>query len=137
MMNLETTVGLFVLIGAVISGIGVMRLSDVRFERRYTLYFIFQDVGNLRDKSTIKISGVEVGRIRKIELEDARAKVTASIKKDVPVYANGKVKIELTGIIGTQFLDLDPGTPETSRLKDGDTLYGQQTKSINDLMEKL
>lgn len=136
-MNLETKVGLFVLLGLVIGGFSIMKLGDVRFEKRYTLYFVFEDIQNLRDKSLIKISGVEVGRVDKIELEQGRAKIRAQIQSDVPVYANARVKVKLTGIIGTQFLDLNPGTLESRRLKDGDTIVGEKTKSLNDLMEKL
>lgn len=136
-MNLEAKVGLFVLLGLVASGLSIMRLSDIRLEKTYTLYFIFDDVQGLREKSQIKIAGVEIGKADKIELEQGRAKITGRIQSDVPIYANAKVRIKLLGLIGTQFVDLNPGTPEAARLKDGDTLYGEASRSLNDLMEKL
>lgn len=136
-MNLETKIGAFVLIGLAVSAVGIMKLSDVRLEKRYTIYMVFKDVQSLREQSPIKIAGVEIGKVGKIELEQGRAKITAKISKDVPLYANARVKVNVTGLIGSQFVDLFPGTPEASQLKDGDTIYGLPTRSLNDLMEKL
>ncbi len=136
-MNLETKVGFFVLAGLVIFGFGIMKLSDLSMKKSYKLNFVFDDIGNLRDKSAVKMSGVEVGKVRGIKLENGRAKVTAHIDADVPVYANGKVKLSVTGLIGSQFLDLNPGTPEAARLKDGDTLYGKPLKTLDQLIEKI
>ena len=110
-MNLETRVGLFVLIGLLVFGFGIMRLSDITFKKSYTLHFIFDDIGNLKDKSAIKMSGVEIGKIRGIRLDNGKARVTAHINADVPVYANARVKVQATGIVGTQYLGLSPGTP--------------------------
>ncbi|OGR87231.1 MAG: hypothetical protein A3A86_05210 [Elusimicrobia bacterium RIFCSPLOWO2_01_FULL_60_11] len=136
-MNLETRVGLFVLIGLLVFGFGIMRLSDITFKKSYKLHFIFDDIGNLKDKSAIKMSGVEIGKIRGIKLENGKAKVTAYINADVPVYANARVKVQATGIVGTQYLGLTPGTPEAPRLKDGDTLYGESKQTLDTLVEKI
>lgn len=136
-MNLETKVGFFVLLGLAILGVSIMQLSDLRLERRNTLYFVFDDIQGLNDKSQVRIAGVEVGQVEKVELVEGRAKITSKIKKDVPVYANAKVSVKLIGLIGSQFLDLNPGTPEAPLLKDGDTIYGAKSKSLSDLIEKL
>ncbi len=136
-MNLETKVGLFVLLGMIITGVGVLKLSDIRFEKRYHIYFIFEDVGSLREKSLVKIAGVEVGRVGQISLENGKAKIRADIANNVPIYANAKVKVKLTGIIGTQFLDLRPGTNDAPTLKDGDVLYGDASVSLDMLIQKL
>ncbi|OGR83301.1 MAG: hypothetical protein A2636_00655 [Elusimicrobia bacterium RIFCSPHIGHO2_01_FULL_64_10] len=136
-MNQETRVGLFVLLGLVVSGLGVMKLSDFSFQSRYTLTFVFDDVGNLREKSLVRMSGVEIGRVHSIDLSGGRARVRARIDGKVPVYENARVRVKLTGLIGNQFLDLTPGTAEARRLADGDTLEGRPTRNLNELMEKL
>lgn len=136
-MNIETKIGVFVLFAFVVSIVGVMKLSDVRLERRYKLYFIFKDVQGLRSKSPIKIAGVEIGRVEKIELTEGQAKVVAKIDNDVAIYENARVRVRLIGLIGSQFLDLQPGSPEKKRLNDGDILYGDIARSFSDLMDKL
>lgn len=136
-MSIETRVGLFVLIGLGISAVSVMKLSNIRLEKRYTLYVIFDDVQSLREKGPVKIAGVDIGAADKIELDQGRAKITARIKSNVAIFANAHAKIKQTGVIGTQYIEIQPGTPEAARLKDGDTLYGDKTKSLTDLVEKL
>jgi len=136
-MNIETKIGVFVLFSFIVSIVGVMKLSDVRLERRYKLYFIFKDVQGLRSKSPVKIAGVEIGRVEKIELAEGQAKVVVKIDNDVPIYENARVRVRLIGLIGSQFLDLQPGSPEKARLKDGDILYGDVARSFSDLMDKL
>ena len=53
-----------------ILGISVMKLSDVRLERRYTVYMVFEDIQGLNDKSQVRIAGVEVGQVEKVELDE-------------------------------------------------------------------
>ncbi len=136
-MNIETRVGLFVLIGLAVAAVGIMKLTDVRWESRYTLYFIFDDVQGIRDKSPVKISGVEVGRVEKIELVEGKARVKARISREVAIYNNAKVRVKLIGLIGSQFLELKPGDSTLQRLRDGDTVRGDPPRSINDLVDKL
>lgn len=136
-MNLETKVGLFVFFSLMVASAAIIKISDIRFDKRYTLYFVFKDVKGLQNKSPIKIAGVEIGRVDNILLEDGRAKVIGKIQFGVPVYSNGKVKVKQTGLIGSQYLDLEPGTVDQSQLKEGDTLYGSAGKSLDDVMEKL
>lgn len=137
MISLETKVGLFAFLACAIAAVSLMKVSDVQLERRYTLYFLFDDVKGLQDKSPVKIAGVEIGRVDEIMLEEGKAKIKAKIKKDVPIYANGKVRVKITGIIGSQFLDVNPGTVEARRLENGDTLYGSPSKSLEDLIDKI
>ncbi|MBI2915864.1 MAG: MCE family protein [Elusimicrobia bacterium] len=136
-MNQETKVGLFVLAGLLIAGLGIVKVTDVHFRDTYRLYLVFKDVQGIRMKSLIKISGVEVGRVKKVELYQGQAKITAEMNGDVPVYADARVRVRLIGFIGTQFIDMIPGAPESPRLKGGDTIRGDSPRSINDLVEKL
>lgn len=136
-MNLEMKVGMFVLLALLVTGVSTMKLGNIRFEKRYTLYFIFEDIQGFRKEGPIKIAGVEIGQSAKIELEKGMAKITGRIRSDVVIYANAKAVIQQTGVIGTQYVDVDPGTPEAPQLKDGDTLYGEKSKSLNDLIAKL
>ena len=86
-MNLETKVGAFVVGGLVLMGTAIFLLGDYTLEKRYTIYALFHDVANLTKNSPVKLSGVEVGQVRDIELVTAMralccrcAKVLTSIR---------------------------------------------------------
>ena len=106
-MNQETKVGLFLIVavGAVLGAI--LFLGNVRlFERTDQYHIDFRDVEALPPKATVKIAGVDVGRVLRIRLVDGRARITLSISPDIALYENAAGRIGSTGVIGTRFVDL-------------------------------
>ncbi|UPT76148.1 MAG: MlaD family protein [Elusimicrobiota bacterium] len=108
-MSLETKVGAFVLGGLTLLATAIFLLGDVTFEKRYTLYAQFSDVANLSKDAPVKLSGVEVGQVRAIELVDGGARVVLSIRKGVDIYSDAAFLIGSTGIIGSKYLQVDQG----------------------------
>src|SRR5690242_13303478 len=108
----ESKVGLFVLAGMAILMISILMLGDIHFRPQDYYHATFNNIEGITDKSPIKIFGVEVGSVKKVELEDGRARITMALKKGIPVYKNAAVRIRSTGIIGSKFIALDPGKAE-------------------------
>ena len=77
MLSLEAKVGAFVLAGLVLIASAIFLLGDYTFERRYTIYATFADVANLSKDAPVKLSGVEVGKVKGLLLEDHHAKAIA------------------------------------------------------------
>ena len=71
-MNGEMKVGLFVIVGSVLFGTAIFLLGDYSFQKFYTVNAEFIDVAGLPDKSTVKLSGVEVGKIKRIYLDNEK-----------------------------------------------------------------
>lgn len=142
-LSAESKVGLFVLAGLAILMISILMLGDVHFRPQNYIQVVFKSVEGISDKSPVKISGVEVGTVKKISLVESQAALTIALRKDVRVYKNAKIRIRSTGIIGTKFVSLDPGTPvpgtpeESQRVADGETLMGVESLSIDELMERV
>ncbi len=137
-MNQETKVGLFMLAAlAAIVG-SVFFLGNVKIFRSTTRFYVdFTNVEALPAKAAVKIAGVEIGKVRRLELVDGHARVTIDVDPKIPVFANASAKIGSTGIIGTKFIELEPGTSETPQLKDGDRIQGVNGGSLNDMVANL
>ena len=139
----ESKVGLFVLAGLAILMISILMLGDIHFRPQNYIHVIFRNVEGIAEKSPVKISGVEIGSVKKVELADDHAMLTLALRKDVRLYKNAHVRIRSTGIIGTKFIALEPGriqpdTPEEDqRLHSGDTLLGEDSLSLDELMERV
>src|ERR1700687_1817082 len=139
----ESKVGLFVLAGMAILMISILMLGDIHFRPQNYYRVTFNNIEGITDKSPVKIFGVEVGSVKSVELEDGRARLTMALRKGIPVYKNASVRIRSTGIIGSKFIALDPGmaepgTPEIEqKLRSGDTIRGQESLSIDELMERV
>src|ERR1019366_283118 len=139
----ESKVGLFVLAGLAVLMISILMLGDIHFRPQNYFHVTFNNIEGITDKSPVKIFGVDVGSVKRVDLEDGRASITMALEKNIPVYKNASVRIRSTGIIGSKFIALnpgriEPGTPEEEqKLRTGDTIRGQETLSIDELMERV
>ena len=77
----------------------------------------------------VTISGVEVGDVRGVELEDGHAVVTLGIDDQyAPIYRDATMLLRpRTGLKDMQVV-LDPGTPESGEVPDGGTLLQANTQ---------
>ena len=136
MMTLETKVGAFVLGGLSLLATAIFLLGDVTFEKRYTLYGQFSDVANLSKDAPVKLSGVEVGQVRQIELVDGGARVVMSIRKGVDIYNDAVFQIGSTGIIGSKYLQVDQGSRAQGVIPANSTVRGEDPVSIEKSLTK-
>lgn len=143
-LSAESKVGLFVLAGVAILLFSVLMLGDIHFRPQTYIDVLFRNVEGITDKSPVKVSGVEIGSVKRIQLSDAgKARLTLALNKSVPVYKNARLRIRSTGIIGTKFIALEPGAPvpgepeESQRVHSGDTLAGEEALSLDELMERV
>jgi phospholipid/cholesterol/gamma-HCH transport system substrate-binding protein len=136
----EFKVGLFTLIVLLILAFFTFRIGGFEWiykKKEYTLYVYFKNISNLDDKSLVRIAGVSVGKIKKIELSDGMAKVTLGIHEGVNVPEDSIANIRSTGLLGDRYLEIKPGKGRTY-LKDGDTIRNvEEMADIDDMLRKL
>lgn len=116
----------------------VLFLGNVKLFRSTTRYYVdFNNVDALPPKAAVKIAGVEIGKVRRLELVDGKARVTIDVDPKIPIYSNALARVGSTGIIGTKFIEIEPGTPDTPQLKDGDRIQGVNGGSLNDMVANI
>lgn len=95
------------------------------FDSGYELKGSFSAAGQgLIDGSDVKMRGVNVGEVKKIELVDNRAEITLLMKPDVRVPANVTATVRAKTLFGEKFIDLayEAGTETGRYLSDGDEI---------------
>ncbi|HEY1359961.1 MAG TPA: MlaD family protein [Thermoleophilaceae bacterium] len=102
------------------------------FSHPYELHAVFDNVNNLKPNSPVRIAGVDVGKVKKVEAlseGDGAAKVTMEIKKKgLPIHQDATVKVRTRIFLeGNFFVDLSPGSPSAPTMKDGGTIPIQHT----------
>lgn len=121
------TVGLFMIAGLLsllLLALKVSGLSQGGSSDYYRLVAEFDNIGSLRARAPVRIAGVKVGQIEKIELQNQRfkAKVTLLINKsenNLPSDTSASILTE--GLLGSNYIGLVPGYEETT-LKDGNLI---------------
>ena len=104
----------------------------VPFRDHYELQAVFQNANNLRNDSLVRIAGVNVGKVTKVDFkagDTPAAVVTMRIEKmGQPIHEDATAKLRPRIFLeGNLFVDLKPGTPSAPTLDDGDTIPVQQT----------
>lgn len=123
----DVWVGLFVLIGAVailFLALQSANLLTLSFQKSYTLYAKFDNVGGLKPKAAVRSAGVVVGRVEKIVFDDKsfQARVTLAMENRYVFPKDSSLKILTSGLLGEQYLGLEPGA-------DQKTLVAEETVS--------
>ncbi len=102
------------------------------FANPYKLEAVFDTVNNLKPRSPVRIAGVEVGKVTKVEAienGDGAARVTMEIQdKALPLHEDAELKVRPRIFLeGNFFVDLKPGSPTAPELADGETIPMSQT----------
>ncbi len=87
---------------------------------------------SLKPHSPVRIAGVEVGKVKKVEPKDGgAADVTMELKDDaLPIHDDAHAQIRSRIFLeGNFFIDIQPGSPSAGDLDDGSTLPITQTAS--------
>ncbi len=83
---------------------------------------------------TVRVAGVRVGDISKVDLEDGVASVTMDIdRKFLPVYRDATVLLRPKTGLKDMFLELDPGTRAAGEYGEGDEIPVANTAPDNNL----
>ena len=115
--------------------------KHIPFTQGYQLKAVFQSANSIRPGSPVRIAGVNVGKVMRVEGVGAQqaAIVTMEIADvGLPIHKDATIKIRPRIFLeGNFFADLKPGTPSAPTLQDGDTLPITQTAAPVQLDELL
>jgi len=82
----------------------------------------FDEIGKLTPRAAVKISGVTVGRVIAIGLdEDMRAHVTMELDASLALPIDTSASIRTEGVLGNQYVSLEPGGDD-QLLASGDSI---------------
>lgn len=77
---------------------------------------LFTDISGMHPGDDVRVAGVRVGRVDKIELQGTIAKVSFRVQKEQPLFTNTVASVTYQSIIGQRYLGLLPGTSGEHRL---------------------
>ena len=111
-IDLELIVGMFVLIGIIALGYISIKLGKMEWVGGggYEITAAFPRVGGLKVGALVEISGVEVGRVRSIILdEEYKAVAVLEVYKEVALDDESIASIKTKGLLGEKYVDIEPG----------------------------
>lgn len=133
--SIEILVGLFVLLGA--AGLLFLALKAANLAsftnggESYTVQARFDNIGGLKARAPVRSAGVNVGRVTSVTLDSQtyQGVVTMEISKGVLFPRDSSAKILTSGLLGDQYIGLEPGGDERN-LAAGDVITQTQSAVV-------
>jgi ABC-type transporter Mla subunit MlaD len=127
-----STTQLLVITGFALSCFGILLFLWVTFggptpfrAKTYEIKVPFNEATQLAEQSDVRISGVNVGKVQKIELapNGRQALATAAIDdRYAPLPESTRAILRTKTLLGETYIELTPGSREGEELEDGGTL---------------
>ena len=131
-MKPETKLGIFTVLGLVVLGFSLYMLGGFSITRSYDVNVRFADVSGLPVKAAVKLSGVEIGKVKAIKIDGDGVVVVAAINEGVDLYKGAHFSVVMTGIIGTKYVKVVQGDSALGLLKAGDYATGLDEKPMDE-----
>ncbi|KUH82868.1 MULTISPECIES: MlaD family protein [unclassified Mycobacterium] len=92
----------------------VVVFGQLRFDRTNSYSAVFSTASGLRAGQFVRASGVEVGKVKKIELVDGgrRVQVHFTVSRSLPLYQSTTASIRYQDLIGNRYVELKRGAGE-------------------------
>jgi phospholipid/cholesterol/gamma-HCH transport system substrate-binding protein len=127
-----STTQLLIITGFALSCFGILLFLWVTFggptpfrAKTYEIKVPFNEATQLAEQSDVRISGVNVGKVQKIELapNGKQALATAAIDaRYAPLPESTRAILRTKTLLGETYIELTPGSREGEELEDGGTL---------------
>ena len=135
----DLLVGLFVLAGLAALGYLTFQVGGLsyRVPGGLEIYASFDDVGGLKERAPVSVSGVKVGQVAAIGLDDSmRARVKMDLDPRLELPADSVARIRTSGVLGDQFIALEPGA-DPDILTSGEEIdFTESALSLENLVGK-
>ncbi len=122
-------VGLFVLL-ALLTFLGAVYALGARarlFEARYTIHADFTEVGGLVEGATVRLAGVQIGRVSAVNLPPqpggkVRVDLTIARRFSDRIRKNSVARIETQGLLGDRIVEITVGDASAPAVAPGEVL---------------
>jgi phospholipid/cholesterol/gamma-HCH transport system substrate-binding protein len=136
----EVKVGILVFAAMVLLSILVFGVGEVRiFERGHHYRIIFDSSAGLNEGAAVRMGGVKVGSVRKIDFVDYKGKrrvvVELLVRKDLILHEKDKFKITMIGLLGDNYVEIEPGPSSATVINPGATVEGADVIGMDEMFK--
>ena len=138
----EVTVGAFMAAGVLalfFLAMQVSNLSSLTGEPGYDVVARFDNVGGLKVRAPVTMAGVRVGRVKTIGFDKETFEAVVTLKLDArydTIPDDTFAKIYTAGLLGEQYVSLDPGGSEEYLTSGSQVSLTQSALVLEDLISQ-
>ena len=131
-MNKSIWLGFFFFVALVLLLFGTLSISNIRFAKPIKVKFDFDKVEGLRKGDDIRVDGLKIGKVSKIELRDPGIRVEGHIDEELKLHEGYAVFVESFTLLGGNFISISRGFTNRPLLPPNAILIGTAKPSALD-----
>lgn len=142
-LGVKFRVGLFVLVALAVflATIYALGARARLFEARYVVYADFTEVGGLTEGATVRLAGVQIGRVAGVHLPGepgGKVRVDLDIARRYAdrIRKDSIARIETQGLLGDKVVEITVGTAATPALKAGEVLAARDPTDLGRVLNE-
>ncbi len=138
---LQLRIGAFILVSLAVF-LAIVYLLGARaryFERKYELVAEFTEVGGLIEGATVRLAGVQIGRVSSVVLAPqvgGKVRVTMTVARRFQdrIRRNSEARISTQGLLGDKIVEITMGSPAAPPLQPGEPLTSQDPHEMSRML---
>jgi phospholipid/cholesterol/gamma-HCH transport system substrate-binding protein len=142
-LGVKFRVGLFVLVALAVflATIYALGARARLFEARYVVYADFTEVGGLTEGATVRLAGVQIGRVGGVHLPGepgGKVRVDLDITRRYAdrIRKDSIARIETQGLLGDKVVEITVGTAATPALEAGEVLAARDPTDLGRVLNQ-
>ncbi len=136
----DLAVGVFVFAGIAALAYLSVQVGGLSYSgpRGFEVVATFDDVGGLSPRSPAMISGVKVGQVKAVQLDETlRARVVMDLDPSLDLPVDTSAAIRTQGLLGDQFIALEPGAEDDLLLPGEEIVYTDSALNLESLIGRV
>ncbi|MED5262674.1 MAG: outer membrane lipid asymmetry maintenance protein MlaD [Myxococcota bacterium] len=136
----DLAVGVFVFAGIAALAYLSVQVGGLSYSgpRGFEVVATFDDVGGLSPRSPAMISGVKVGQVKTVQLDETlRARVVMDLDPSLDLPVDTSAAIRTQGLLGDQFIALEPGAEDDLLLPGEEIVYTDSALNLESLIGRV
>ena len=136
-------VGVFVLVAlaAFLGMIYALGAKSRLFESKFTIHAEFSEVGGLAEGATVRLAGVQIGRVSGVELPSqpgGKVRVDLSIAKRFTdrVRKDSVARIETQGLLGDKIIEITIGSTKAPPISPGEAIASKDPADLGQVVSE-
>jgi phospholipid/cholesterol/gamma-HCH transport system substrate-binding protein len=132
-------VGLFFLLGLALAWITFESLNGGHLfkQKGYTVIAGFSNLKGLKIGDDVLMAGVKIGSVATTRLGNQRVEAVLTIEPGVVIPSDAVASVEVSSLLGANYLGVSFGTPGAVPLKDGEEIKTKNTIDMNEVISQL
>jgi len=145
--SIEVKVGLLILTAVVLLAGFILVMGGINFQPTFEILVGFDNPGGLQSGAPVKIAGVKVGKVKQMEFSGGKknpktnersplvqARISIEKRFQASIHDNATFYITTQGVLGEQFLAIEPGSTDRPTIKEGTVMRGLDPPRLDRLI---